>query len=173
MMKLLITAVFVFTALIAYTQTETPPENKKDRHFLKELVEPDSLSGGVVHIQGDPRIGQLMELEISVNKKEHTFSGYRIQILSATSYTSNVDSLQRYCENFEKTFPDIPAYLQYFDPDFKIRVGNFKTKIEAIPVLKKVRKKYPLSYIVKTSINLKELLKTPEEEENKEETPIP
>ena len=58
------------------------------------------------------------------------------QILSRSSYDTNIDSLKNYTKRFEEEFPDIPAYLQYTDPDFKIRVGNFRTRIEAIPALK-------------------------------------
>ena len=125
-------------------------------------------TGGVIRIQGDSRVEQLIQLECSVNKKDYSFSGYRIQILSVTTNNSNLDSLHRYCDVFEKAFPGVPSYLQYLDPDFKVRVGNFKTRLEAIPTLNKVRKKYPSSYIVKTTITLKELLRPSEEEQDRD-----
>ena len=62
---------------------------------------------------------------------------------------------------FEETFQDIPAYLKYFDPDFKIRVGNYRNRLECIPDLHRIRKIYPASYAVKTEISLDELKRIP------------
>ena len=58
---------------------------------------------------------------------------------------------------FEETFQDIPAYLKYFDPDFKIRVGNYRNRLECIPDLHRIRN----SYAVKTEISLDELKRIP------------
>ena len=62
---------------------------------------------------------------------------------------------------FEETFQDIPAYLKYIDPDFKIRVGNYRNRLECIPDLHRIRKIYPASYAVKTEISLDELKRIP------------
>lgn len=85
------------------------------------------------------------------------FKGIVSKFLSASSYNTNIDTLKNYTKRFEEEFPEIPAYLQYTDPDFKIRVGNFRTRIEAIPTLKRIRKKYAGAYPVKTIIYLNEL----------------
>jgi hypothetical protein len=147
-------------------QVDSCPPPPVEVDFLRELQVPDLDSRGEVRVQGDERVERLMKLMISVNKQGYAFPGYRVQILSTSASRLNVDSLQRYACQFEGQFPGTRAYLQYIDPDFKIRVGNFKTKIEAIPLLKKIRKKYPSSYIVRETIHLKDLLprETPGEE---------
>lgn len=162
----------LFLSIIAYSswgQTDTLPEVKKDTSFLQQLSQPNFLSGGSVHISGDPRIDQLLRLTMSVNRRESSFQGFRIQILSRSSYNADMESLQRFTEEFSLEFPDIPIYLQYFEPDFKIRVGNFRTRLETIPTLKRIRKKYPNGYPVKTIIYLKEM----NQDEEKEETTDP
>lgn len=72
--------------------------------------------------------------------------------------------------DFETEFPDIPVYLNYFDPDFKIRAGNFRSRLECIPVLKRIRSKYPACYPVKTDIPIQDLkkLSQPQTEETEE-----
>jgi hypothetical protein len=169
MIKSILTALLLLLLPLHYSQgqTDSLPPRKVEVNFLQELLLPDSISRGEVQVQGDPRVEKLLELTISVNKKGNSFPGYRIQLLSASTSRVTVDSLQRYVSKFESLFPGTRAYLQYVDPDFKIRVGNFKTKIEAIPLLKKIRKKYPSSYIVKEVIPLKDLL--PPEEPGMEE----
>jgi hypothetical protein len=51
--------------------------------------------------------------------------------------------------------------LQYTVPDFKIRVGNYRNKIEAIPHLKRIRSIYPDCYAVKCEITDQELERLP------------
>jgi len=161
-MKLTLVILFFFITTLVCAQTDTIPSDsispvKKEIDFLKQLSETDSITGGKVIIHGDPKIEQLVKLNRSVNRKERSFQGYRIQILSASSYNTNIDTLKNYTTRFEEEFPEIPAYLQYTDPDFKIRVGNFRTRIEALPTLKRIRKQYPGAYPVKTIIYLNEL----------------
>ena len=156
-MKLTLVILSLFITSLAWAQTDSIPPVKKEIDFVKQLLETDSITGGKVIIHADPKIEQLLKLNISVNRKEQLFQGYRIQILSRSSYGTNIDTLKNYTKRFEEEFPDIPAYLQYTDPDFKIRVGNFRTRIEAIPALKRIRKKYSGAYPVKTTIYLHEL----------------
>ncbi|MDR2130566.1 MAG: SPOR domain-containing protein [Odoribacteraceae bacterium] len=139
-------------------QIDSLSPQKVDTDFLQELLLPDLGTRGEVQIAGDPRVEQLLNLMIAVNKRRNVFPGYRVQLFSANTSRVKIDSLQRYVSRFEEQFPGVRTYLQYVDPDFKIRVGNFKTKIEAIPLLKKIRKKYPSSYIVRDMIHLKDLL---------------
>lgn len=125
------------------------------------VLENNSDAGGEVRIQSDPAIGNLLEWQLRQNEGQKAFSGYRIQIYSVSSYGSDIQKLKDMRDRFEIAFPDIPAYLKYFDPDFKIRVGNFHSRLECIPTLYRVRKLYPSSYPVKTEISLEELNRIP------------
>lgn len=116
---------------------------------------------GEVRIHGDQSIHNLLKWHIHLNEKKKTFSGYRIQIYSANSFGCNIDELKEIRDKFEKTFQTIPAYLTYFNPDFKIRTGNYHSRLESIPDLYKIRKLYPSSYPVKMDIALEELKRIP------------
>lgn len=158
-----------FTGMAKATVTDTIVEIPV-YDILEELNRPHD-NGGNVSIQSDVAIDSLVRLHILLNQKHKTFPGYRIQIFSGSSYDYPVDRLQEMKEGFEKDYPDIPAYLNYFDPDFKIRVGNFRNRLECIPALKKIRRRYPSSYPVKTEIPLSDLLKSsqPPVQETEEE----
>ncbi len=156
-MKLTLIILSFFITTHIWAQTDSIPQVKKEFNFVEQLSETDSITGGKITIHSDLKIEQLLKLNISINRKEQSFQGYRIQILSRSSYGANVDSLKSYTTRFSEEFPDIPAYLQYTDPDFKIRVGNFRTRLESIPTLKRIRKKYSGAYPVKTTIYLHEL----------------
>ncbi len=61
--------------------------------------------------------------------------GYRVQLLA----TSRRSEAMKYRQYLLQTYPHLPIYLTYQAPYFKIRVGNFRTRIEAYslwPLLK-------------------------------------
>ena len=136
--------------------------------IFEKLSQCDS-TGGKATIHCDSTISNLLKWRTKLNEKKHSFSGYRIQILSVNSYGSDVEELKKTRDSFEETFQTIPAYLQYIDPDFKIRVGNYHSRLESIPDLQRIRKLYPASYPVKTEITLEELKRIPMQDILKEE----
>ena len=135
-------------------------EEEPHYDILQEL-RTESHNGGQVILDSDTPIDNLLQWHIHLNEKKKTFTGYRIQIYSVSSFGCNIDNLKEMRNKFEETFQDIPAYLKYFDPDFKIRVGNYRNRLECIPDLHRIRKIYPASYAVKTEISLDELKRIP------------
>ena len=95
-MKLTLVILSLFITSLAWAQTDSIPPVKKEIDFVKQLSETDSITGGKVIIHADPKIEQLLKLNISVNRKEQLFQGYRIQILSRSSYGTNIDTLKNY-----------------------------------------------------------------------------
>jgi hypothetical protein len=54
-------------------------------------------------------------------------------------------------------FPSVEAYEKYDQPNFNIRVGNFRTKLEAYKFLKQVQPEFPTAFIVQDEIEFPEL----------------
>ena len=136
--------------------------------IMEKLSQIDSI-GGKASIHCDSTISNLLKWRTKLNEKKRSFTGYRIQILSVNSYGSDVEELKKTRDSFEEAYQTIPAYLQYIDPDFKIRVGNYHSRLEAIQDLRRIRKLYPASYPVKTEITLEELKRIPMQDIIKEE----
>lgn len=130
------------------------------RQDIMEKLHTDT-GKGEVRIHSDYSIDNLLKWHIRLNEQKKSFAGFRIQIHSVNSYGCNIDDLKEIRNKFEETFQTIPAYLKYFDPDFKIRTGNYHTRLESIPDLYRIRKLYPSSYPVKTDIFLEELKRIP------------
>lgn len=141
---------------ISYAQSTDTLQPVVHFNIFEELNQ-NCPQNGYVNINGVPEINELVNLHTALNKANKHITGYRIQIFSGSSYDHSIEELQLFKENFEKEFPEIPAYLNYFDPDFKIRVGNFKNRLDCIPALKKIRRKYPSCYPVKTEIPISDL----------------
>ncbi len=99
---------------------------------------------------------QLREILLNYNSafKEKKIIGWRVQIFfDSGSGASN--RARNVINNFKLKHPDIPAYLEYEEPFFKVRVGNFLTKLEAAKFkLKLEQEGYDKVFLVEEEINI-------------------
>jgi len=94
-----------------------------------------------VTIQQDPKIDQLVELYAKVNAN----SGfYQIQV-GFGSFKKAQDLLNQ----VEVDFPDWYSKIEFESPTYRVRLGKFKTKLEAERKYLEVRKKYPDAMLLK------------------------
>lgn len=119
---------------------------------------------GHIQLEASPLLDSLLYVHNYKNKSKKSYLGYRIQIHSQNAYGSDIKQLEGIRDEFEKQYQIIPAYLKYINPDFKIRVGNYHSRLECLPDLKKIKQKYPSSYPVKEYINFEELERVPMQE---------
>lgn len=112
---------------------------------------------GTVNIEQDIAIDTLLTRHINANRKHGGFDGFRIQIYSGSKRTAREESNEAISE-FISEFPDI-KYNRRFDPPnfFKVRVGNYRTKRDAIDDFQKIKKKFPYAYIVPDLIKFTDL----------------
>lgn len=77
------------------------------------------------------------------------YDGYRIKIF----FDVNRSKMEKVKADFQTKYPDIPVYDDYVQPNFILVVGDFRTKLEAHEILKKIQPDYPNAFIIKTKIN--------------------
>ncbi|MBC8319818.1 MAG: SPOR domain-containing protein [Bacteroidetes bacterium] len=111
-----------------------------------------------VIVIGDTRIDNLVQLHIEHNKKYPEFQGYRIQIHMASGNDALVIT-EEVKSGFSKKYPDIPAYLTFGEPNYRVRVGDFRTRLEAEKFLEKISRKYPGAWVTQDYINPPDLQK--------------
>ena len=76
------------------------------------------------------------------------YDGYRIKIHSGVD--RNTASSMR--SKFLSKYSDIRAYEDYQQPNWVVVVGEFKTKLEAFEIYKKIQADFPSAFIVKSKI---------------------
>lgn len=74
--------------------------------------------------------------------------GYRVKI----HFSADRTKAREIKKEFETKYNQIPAYEDYIQPNFVIMIGDYKTKLEAFEVLKKIKVDYPFAFIVKSKI---------------------
>ncbi|MFN8293100.1 MAG: SPOR domain-containing protein [Chitinophagales bacterium] len=95
-----------------------------------------------------PEISNMVESYRNYQKIMEFEDGFRIQI----SYTNNRDEAYKAKAQLYKEFETIPSYVEYEQPNYKLRIGDFKTKLQATALLQDVIKIYPGAFIVKDRI---------------------
>ncbi|WP_133250096.1 hypothetical protein [Marinifilum breve] len=127
-----------------------------------EIIETKNDSIGTVNILQDERIDQLLATDSIINSQKQSFTGYRIQIFFGGS--TDREKAFQIKDEFLELFPEERAYVVYTAPDFRVRVGNFRTKLESIELYKACTEFYPNCYPVKTEIMFSEMEPLKEEE---------
>lgn len=85
-------------------------------------------------------------------KSTYKLDGYRIQIFSGNKRQPAKEARLRFTRVYRKT----KAHEVYEQPYFKVRVGDFKTKLEALKFKNELNKHFPNCFIVKDEIEFKD-----------------
>ncbi len=104
------------------------------------------------------KIDSLVQLHIEYNQEYPVFKGYRIQILKASGNEA-IDVIEESKMEFSEKYIDIPVYLTFDEPDYRVRVGDFRTRLEAEEFLKKINREYPGAWVIQDDINFPDLPK--------------
>lgn len=123
-----------------------------------QLNEADSLMiWDKLDIKCDARINDLLRQQADQNKKNSSMSGFRLQIYFGSGENAHKQAIRIKTE-FLSSYPDVKTYLLFKSPDFIVRIGNFRTKSEALKMQKSLLFKFPNAFIVADEIALPELL---------------
>ncbi len=103
-------------------------------------------------IKEDPKIAALASKYDDYNRKKEFTDGYRIQIM----YTDVRAEAYKSKGQMYKEFPDLKSYVEYEEPYYKLRIGDFKTRLEATYFMQQVTPLYTGAFIVKDKIRIKQ-----------------
>jgi hypothetical protein len=95
---------------------------------------------------------EAFRLKIMENPDSKSIPGYRIQIFFDSGLNSS-DRARQAREEFLLIFPEIPAYVSWKAPNYRVRVGDFKTKLEAEKTLQLIIIDYPNAWVTRDEIN--------------------
>jgi hypothetical protein len=106
---------------------------------------------GKVEVVQDEKITQLSDQYKKMSLNNPEIDGYRVQVFFDSGSNSK-NAAANVKLGFETVFPDVKSYLSYKEPYYRVRVGNFRTLIEAVGFQQKIAIEYPNSYPVKDKI---------------------
>jgi hypothetical protein len=98
-----------------------------------------------IEIHQDKRIGEFL-----AQKKSRSMLGYRVQIC----FDPNKSTVEEVRNRFISSYPKIDTYMNFEAPYFSLKVGDFRTQIEAQSFAEKLQGSYSLNIVHKEQINL-------------------
>lgn len=122
----------------------------------KSQIKSDSIpkiNNSIIEIYYDDGIQDLMEKFLKINMLNNGITGYSVQIYLG----DNREEAQSIKYNFMKTFPHIKS-VQYerVTPNWKVRAGRFRTKIEAEKLKNTIKSKFPNCFISEITVPIGE-----------------
>lgn len=120
----------------------------KDVFLLMPSREMGAKAG--VKITQTDMVASAMRRQVADNG-ERTLSGYRVRIFFDNKQTARVES-EETLKRFESLYHDVAAYRTYANPYFKVTVGDFRTRSEAVRLLERIKGSFPSAFVVKENI---------------------
>lgn len=114
----------------------------------KVFSQNDTLHRVSSHIVQDIRIDSLISRYTRINAKRNGIAGYRVQISSGIVK----DNEAKVRAEFLRRYSDYNAYIEYVQPNYIIKVGDFRTRLKAQQLLDKIKNEFRLAFIVHCDI---------------------
>lgn len=108
---------------------------------------------GDVQVIQDDKVDLLVSKHILINQNKRGIDGFRIQIFFDSGSNSKGRAQSVY-ESFKSKYSGTGAYLTFKTPNYKVRVGDFRTKLDAQRFLNDILGDYPNAWITSDIINL-------------------
>ena len=107
---------------------------------------------GDVQVNESYAVRKAVAKRVAENKgPEGEVDGYRIRIYFDNKQKSREES-QEVMKRFQALYPGYNTYLKFNNPNFKVTVGDFRTKSEAMRLLQQVKGDFPTAFIVRETI---------------------
>ena len=114
---------------------------------------PTDTTGTGTEIVQDERIDMLVQKHIRINQVLNTMDGFRIQLFSDSGNNSK-NKAQAVHDEIQSRYPHLGVYLTFKSPNYKVRIGDFRTKLDAQRFLIELTGDYPNAFIIADQINL-------------------
>lgn len=120
------------------------------------LIGSNAINAQIVDMNSSTSNGSNIELQrvvdlyVSKNKKNNEETGFRVQLAISNDKNKLIEMRKLFVEKF----PNMEVYLEYKQPYFKLRAGDFRDRVSAYGLLAKVKEFFPQSFVVNDNINL-------------------
>ena len=114
--------------------------------FFRNLLEAKEDSGSIT-IEQDLALEELVGIHIDANKRSKGIDGFRIQLYLGSNNNAKKEATD-VKGKLLSLFPDEKPYIMYEAPFWRVQVGDFRSKNEALGLYRKLKKEFPSCYPV-------------------------
>lgn len=144
--------IFVFALVLAAASVfaRKPGDLDNPNRNVFDLLQAIEEDEGIIHVNQSKRMKELILTHIDMNKRAGGVEGFRVQLFSGGGSDAREEALDVKGKVLSK-WPDEKIYVEYSAPFWRVRVGSFRHKHEALPLKKKLSGEFPASYVVRVS----------------------
>lgn len=95
---------------------------------------------------------RILSLDSAWHEEEHVLRGFRIQV-----YAGSLQSAREIRAQLRSLQQDWPVYLSSMPPNYRVTLGDFRTRWEAQKVQDEWVESFPMSIVIPMDINLPSL----------------
>lgn len=137
----------------ATTETETRRTETETRRPETETRRPDYSS--TTSTNEEETETATVDMRKKVMRNSFKVNGYRVQAFAGGNSRADKQKAEQAGRDIKMRFPELPVYVHFYSPQWKCRVGNFRSQQEANRVLKEVRAMgYKQACVVKGKITV-------------------
>jgi hypothetical protein len=144
--------IILFCILLSFSAAVTA-QSRRNNDALNRLLQKE-MTGEVI-LTLEPLILENYNKHLIQNSRNRGVSGFRIRIFSDNGQGAK-DHQKRVRANFLSLYPDIPTYYRYEGSYYKIYVGDFRTRRDALKIMGKIKNDFPDAFIVEDNIVIEE-----------------
>jgi len=141
---ILCTALLLLPTSLLSAQDVTDTVSTPEREVLTYDMMMSEMSGAV---SAPSYLSTDLQSYISSNSSRRN-TCYRIRIYFNNSQNARTESSE-VARGFSGRYPFVPVYNQYANPYFKVTVGNFRTKSDAMKFMTEIKNIYSSAFLVK------------------------
>ncbi len=144
MKRYLLLFLCILTGQVVFAQVSFP-DDKTQASNLPEIL-------NHIQVNRDPLLDKMLGWSIENNKIKNKIDGFRVEIFFSSDVDAKEKALKKKME-FLSVYPDNTVHVKYISPNFRVRVGDFRTKNEALKLYKEIKDNYPVAFIVTDEID--------------------
>jgi hypothetical protein len=99
---------------------------------------------GTITIKQDLKIDSLLNKKIELDRKRFANEYFTLQL-----YYGNLSKAKEILEVVREKFSDIPAEINYDNPNYKVQAGRFKNKINGLKTLDTLKQIFSSAFLLK------------------------
>jgi hypothetical protein len=107
---------------------------------------------GEINVIQDSRVDSLLLLHKKMNEKNPHIEGWRINIFFESGNYSKKMAVDTKAK-FVQSYANVPCYVVFQEPFYKVLVGDYRTRMEAEKFLKEIVSEYANAFAVEADIN--------------------
>ena len=99
---------------------------------------------GTITIKQNLKIDSLLNKKIELDRKRFANEYFTLQL-----YYGKLSQAKEILEVVRDKFSDIPAEINYDNPNYKVQAGRFKNKINGLKTLDTLKQIFPSAFLLK------------------------